>query len=54
MASIDPIHQSSSHDGSIPLMTKDSDLYAKMRESLKGIDDGFVFPFDLSTYKKKL
>jgi transketolase N-terminal domain/subunit len=52
MASIDPIHQSSSHDGSIPLMTKDSDLYAKMRESLKGIDDGFVFPFDLSTYKK--
>jgi transketolase len=53
---IDPIHQSSSHDGSVPLMTLSSPSgaaqYASLRASLNGIDDDYVFPFDLSSYKK--
>jgi len=54
---IDPIHQSSSHDASIPPMTQSSSatLYAHLRSLISHVPNeslGDIFPFDLSTYRK--
>mmetsp|Transcript_14863 Transcript_14863/g.20997 ORF Transcript_14863/g.20997 Transcript_14863/m.20997 type:complete len:688 (-) Transcript_14863:187-2250(-) len=50
---IDTTHQSFAHDGSIPNLTVDSELYSQLRASLNGSDESLdIFPFDLSSYKK--
>ena len=55
---VDPIHQSDSHDASLPLLTvaESPELYEKLRAKInfvdKGLDASDLFPFDLSSYRR--